>query len=129
MDSKRIMALRVMPMLVFSAFLLLPKVALAENLEVQTGNMRIRVANDGQVQIKGDQLQVQTPGYSFRRFSWGDAARSPYLDRDYRYRRPDLSAWRRACNGQANTQEQVYTQRSPDGSIYQRSAVITQVCR
>lgn len=112
---------RVMPFLVGSAFWLVPKVALAENLEVRSGNMSIRVADDGQVQIKGDQWQVQTPGYAFRR--------SPYLDRNYRYRRPDLSAWRQACQGQADTQERVYTQRSPDGSVYQRSSIVTRTCR
>lgn len=121
MNSNRIMALRVMPVLVFSTFLLLPKVALAQNLEVRSGDMRIRVADDGHIQITGDQLYVQTPGYAFRR--------SPYLDRDYRYRRPDLSARWRTCQGPVDTQQRVYSQRSPDSSVYQRSTVVTQVCR
>ncbi len=124
MDSKR-----VLPFWVLAACLWVPKVALAENLEVRfsggdaarSGEMRIRIADDGQVQIKGDQLQVQTPGYAFRR--------SPYLERNYRYRRPDLSAWRQACQGQADTRERVYTQRSSDGSVYQRSSVVTRTCR
>ncbi len=121
MNSKCVKALHVMPLLVFSTFLLLPKVALAETLEVRSGNMRISIVDDGQVQINGDQLHVQTPGYSF--------PRSPYLDRGYSYRRPDLSVFRRTCNAQADTQKQVYTQRSSDGSLYQRSTVVTQVCR
>jgi|GEM_PF-4993858 len=116
MNSKRLV-----PGWVLTTFLLLPNMALANPIEVRSGDMRIQVADDGHVQITGDQLHVQTPAYGFQR--------SPYLDRSYRYRRPDLSAFRRACNGQADTQEQVYTQRSPDGSIYQRSSVVTRVCR